>query len=1385
MYKGIYNEGEFYTSFYFENKLSTDLLSKVDGFSRLKERVDQFKSLNTQYWEMTDEKKLDFEKLLEFYQQIIQVLNFTYQPSSHVNLNETNISTIANIDKNSTPEFLFFLTDQREEGGFETSPLSLSTDEEINNDERDFNKIISEYFNELENPPKWIIVGAPTMIFLLERTKWSKGYYLKFNLDEIFQQRSDKLISSIIGLLSKDSICPDSGISLHDEIDDNSHRQAHEVTTELRESVRESIELLINEMIVQRKKAHEAYMSKSNSDDYAKELSHDALFYVYRLIFLLYLESQGEDSDLLPLKSGIYRHGYSLEKLLELIHDIPDEKTKDFEGSFIHESLEQIFSLIYNGFSYSTEKDLFNHDEITSTGFLLKGIKSDLFDPSSIKHLKGIKLRNGVLLQILHKLSLSTIGKGKNKKLTRVSYSNLGINQLGAVYEGLLSYSGFFASEELHALKPAKVKQSKIDLGQDLDQVYLAPKSLVEKYKKTKDEKYKITKDNIVLGEDGNPKIYKKGSFIYRLAGRDRQKLASYYTPESLTKCTVKYSLKVLFETKNTLDDLWKVKILEPAMGSGAFLNEAVNQLSDKILELEVENKIGILKTPKDKQRRLYEIKYKLISENVYGVDLNPTAIELARFSLWLNCIGAGQEPPNFDGKLKIGNSLIGARFKKGDDGIYPWLLLDKGMLNYGKRLKDYDPDGFKAIHDFRKDFLKSKLDSSDDIIVKLQVKTEVILNDLINGQAEKVKDIAYDKLKSCGDLWCSLFFLTADDIEIFPDTHEDLCNIFTMILDGDNINKKLTTIINKKYENERFFHWELEYPEIIASGGFDLILGNPPWVAVEWKEGSFISDTAPIPSILGLDSKNTSDYIHKTCSKEELNELSLRYITTMGYIKLLEVNFYKVLSGISKNTYKHFIILSFWLSKVKSVVGLIHEDGIYEDQKGDKIREKLYHKLRYHFNFVNQKYLFSEIGNTRSYSVNISEERKDEVNFCHISNLFVTSTVDSTISLLTQKNTNNELPPGIKNDNHEWETRGHKDRAIFINQEILHLYSTFNQTEDTSAPPLLNLHLVHLIKFIKEIASPDNTINSLAGSSVVGGGMLEAKSALENNIISASNLIPTKINQVVLSSPQISNATIFGQETKEQYDNHRSYQSIDLEDNLDEWLPRTLYVQNIKAVDSYLKGYKLNNKNYRSFWRFGYRRRFDVQSERCFYPAIIPPGVSHIDLIESFAIGNIEKLIFICANSLSLLYEGIARVKNLKDCRYSELKKFPIAFETKYKNSIIRRMLWLTIISKHFHELSDIFKEVLIHEDSISTSIKVDFYSSKMRTKLKKIENRKQIMIEIDALIFLSLNLDKNIYYSIYETLVPVMKKYDKVTGYNRIDNVEKAMNFFQKRGW
>ena len=290
---------------------------------------------------------------------------------------------------------------------------------------------------------------------------------------------------------------------------------------------------------------------------------------------------------------------------------------------------------------------------------------------------------------------------------------------------------------------------------------YFVPASRIGDYKE----------GEIVKDDKERKVVHKKGTFIFRLAGRNREKSASYYTPEVLTQCLVKYALKELLweegpdgrdagekpRRKKSADEILALTICEPAMGSSAFLIEAVDQLADAYLEArqeEVVERGGDRIPPEDYQREKRRVKARLATNNCYGVDLNPTAVELAKVSLWLATLHEDGKCPWFGLRLATGNSLVGARrevFKTADvtrkgtkdnpnwlglvpepvslhhgsggpvidehwtaparpkGTIYHFLLPAEGMAAFDKDkvIKQLAPESVKRIKEWRKEFCK------------------------------------------------------------------------------------------------------------------------------------------------------------------------------------------------------------------------------------------------------------------------------------------------------------------------------------------------------------------------------------------------------------------------------------------------------------------------------------------------------------------------------------------------------------------------------------------------------------------------------------------------------------------------------------------------------
>lgn len=603
-------------------------------------------------------------------------------------------------------------------------------------------EILSEALFGTDQPPRYVILVGLKEWLLIDRYKWPNNRLLRFDWTEILDRKETYTLQAAAALLHHDSLAPNQGASLLDGLDENAHKHAFGVSEDLKYALREAIELLGNEAVLQlrqiAKDANKGFYSGKDAVD-AGDLSLESLRLVYRLLFMFYIEARPELGYVPIQKSEIYAKGYSLESLRDLeLTQLNTPSTRD--GLFFDATLRRLFSLIGQGCGAATQQSLIAGS--VKEAFTLAPLDSKLFDPAATPLLNQVRFPNHVWQRVIRLMSLSG---GKHKG--RVSYQLLSINQLGAVYEALLSYRGFFAPEDLYEVQPEpKRVVSTTSDGEDdddseqeggggstdlMDSAWFVPASRIDQYKPS--ERVHDTDDQ------GHKKlrVYPRDTFIYRLAGRDRQKSASYYTPQVLTRCLVKYALKELLKDK-TADDILTLTVVEPAMGSAAFLNEAVNQLAEAYLErkqAELKRRIPHEQYTTELQKtRMF-----IADRNVYGVDLNPIATELAEVSLWLNAIYGepaepGQPPkaarvPWFGYQLFAGNSLIGARREvysasqliKGSkpawydaaprrldpqkplrnaDEVYHFLLPDTGMANYtdkvAKQLYKEDFDRLK-----------------------------------------------------------------------------------------------------------------------------------------------------------------------------------------------------------------------------------------------------------------------------------------------------------------------------------------------------------------------------------------------------------------------------------------------------------------------------------------------------------------------------------------------------------------------------------------------------------------------------------------------------------------------------------------------------------------
>ncbi|MFJ7305108.1 class I SAM-dependent DNA methyltransferase [Streptomyces sp. NPDC099088] len=725
---------------------------------------------------------------------------------------------------------------------------------------------LASFLFACEDAPRYVLLLVGGVVVLADRAAWGEGRYLAVSLDAALERNDVKAggeLDTVAALFGADSLRTpeEGGENPLAALLDKSTKHAVGVSSELRDGLRLSVELIANEVLDRLREAGVRPDEVRELPELGRQLTRESLRYLYRVLFLLYAEARPE-LGILPSDYPEYQLGYGLGRLGELIaeRDLVDEKSR--KGFYLYESLDLLFRKVQEGHRprRTHGADAESAEAVTAKtsedmGLRFEPLHSKLFESDAIRligrdtvpdprvdteaggegELGGepggerfvdTRLRNETLYRVLRLLMLT---RGKRRERGGfISYAQLGINQLGAVYEGLMSYSGFVAGEELYEVAKN---------GDPKDGSWLVPATKADEYP---DEVFVRHQDEDTGVEERVR--YAPGAFVYRLSGRDRQTSASYYTPESLTRVTVQLALQHRLDQDDTVTEARELldwKICEPALGSGAFLNEAINQVAAEYLRRR-QDELGVAVDTEKYAVEFQKAKAYIALHNSYGVDLNNTAVELAEVSLWLNTMHPGMEAPWFGLHLRRGNSLIGGRrevysaesLKKGgwlgttperfplsealtgtqlpEGAVHHFLLPAKewGAVAAEKEAKALAPAEAKALAAWRKAITKSPSPAQTKrlqglarraeylwglVVRRLEISEREISRRIdvwgaedgwlrspeVAVPREKVKadleavDTPYWRLKTLMDAWCALWFWPVQDAALLDGSHE------------------------------------------------------------------------------------------------------------------------------------------------------------------------------------------------------------------------------------------------------------------------------------------------------------------------------------------------------------------------------------------------------------------------------------------------------------------------------------------------------------------------------------------------------------------------------------------------------------------------------------
>jgi len=642
--------------------------------------------------------------------------------------------------------------------------------------------LLQEYLNLTEHV-YGIVTNGYQMRLLRDSTLLTKLSYLEFDLDKMV---TEELYADFVlmFLVLHHSRVPQTiaGGSILDDYYEAGLESGSRIRSKLSSAVEQSIIQLGDGLLKEANNTElRTWVDKHGPQTYYGMM----LKLIYRILFIMVIEER------------------------DLIFEEPEKDDKDGVQKYLRNkriyqqgySIGRLRKLSENRFlMIGRQYDLWDNLKNIFQLFENRGIGTkvgiaplggDLFHVSALSILYNSRIANSLLLNIINKLHQFETPQGQ---IIAINYKSLDVEEFGSIYEGLLE------------------------------------------------------KDPVVEPFQGSLATFR---FVQ---GSDRSSSGSHYTPDDLVQPLIKHSLEHLIKDiinhKKHIDDekiqaLLRLKVADVACGSGHILLAAARRIGLELARLRTGEEQPAPPAVRQGVRDA-------IKNCIYGVDKNPYAVELCKVALWLEAHVPGEPLSFLDSKIKCGDAIVGlANFDELDKGISDEAfkkLSDKDDSNIIKELKKKNKEGQKAWEIIKKngglDLNKFRLRTNEfEAILSMPEHTLAEVETKQNTYTAYMSGSQYLRLRGLADLQIAPFFTeksVANQNKLITTTE------YARMISGHvSMQTEATAYATGMSYERKWFHWFLEFPEVFAQGGFDCILGNPPFLGGQKISGAYGKDYA------------------------------------------------------------------------------------------------------------------------------------------------------------------------------------------------------------------------------------------------------------------------------------------------------------------------------------------------------------------------------------------------------------------------------------------------------------------------------------------------------------------------------------------------------------
>ncbi len=531
---------------------------------------------------------------------------------------------------------------------------------------------------------------------------------------------------------------------------------------------------------------------------------------------------------------------------------------------------------------------------------------SYLWSEETLPDLMGSDLSNADLLEAVRALGFTRRGKD----LWRVDYRNLGSEELGSVYESLL---------ELHPEVDAEAGHFSLSVA----------------------------------------------------AGHERKTTGSYYTPHALVQSLLETALDPVLEEAakgpNPEAAILALTVCDPATGSGHFLIAAAHTIARRLASVRTGDEEP---APEAMHKALRDV----IGRCLYGVDVNPMAVELCKVSLWMEALEPGKPLSFLDAHIQCGNSLLGTTpdlMAKGipEEAFSALTGDDKSVATQHRKRNREELNGQQSLKDETGGLWGEALPTIESLqALGVDDSTLEGIREMESHYLQHLRSDVYQHARLVADAWCAAFVWPRVKGQKLPPLTHGLWNDIRQT--PESVPSAVLQEVDRIAKSYQFLHWHLTFPEVFGreGGGFDVVLGNPPWERIKLQEAEWFAERRPdiAKAKNASERKRMIEALINDDPTLHLDFLEARRVAEGESALVRETGRYPLCGRGDINTYSVFAEMGRSLMSAKGRMGMIVPSGIATDDTtkaffGDLVATG---RLQSLYSFENEEKVFAGVHN-------------------------------------------------------------------------------------------------------------------------------------------------------------------------------------------------------------------------------------------------------------------------------------------------------------------------------------------------------------------------------------------------------------------------------------